>query len=454
MFDARKRIFFVSPNYPNSSSSSNYGISHKGKVYDKGNILKPNPEWASLETKRTSKLLPDFLDLALSEAKTGGLGTHLRAHIQTTTKPSDVEVTLTLMETQMEELIAFCGDDSNGLALHLDTLVRLESGSLSSDEDGEDVHEETDMGGGIGGIERDSSSSSMVAQLFPIPKYDTVVSATLSKGIRLQETIVRLGIREIACAVLDSIDSSAFIAERLSRTYDSLGSKGDHADRVPVRERDAWSPIRLDGKEFFTAAALGRHLATTTPLQGHRFLPQPVRTMVAIQQEMAAWTRGEVAGPVNKPAKFTPSVTSSISFHHQRLIIIADLCRRFCKPQDDGIVDSRSVESLLLFFGLNGYVARRVGRYERSNEHRGYGELRSFSDESQTGVQLTRSSLMRCVFEDGEWRSRKRRSSSSETVVSDPEASPDSPPPSRAALKRAYRAAKAFFAKELHLFDN
>ena len=345
-----------------------------------GNLLLSHPLPFEKPVRKESQLYPLIAGVAEEEQAnpTGGIGRHTRVHLQKCSFAGIIEVALTFEEEDsLAHLVEYASDSENGLELGAKMVSLVDA-----------------VGGRLVGN-----------------------TAALKDGRLLERTIVRLGMRGIDCALLTSVEHSTFLCEKMSRV--AKNKTCDAATCAPVREAKDWCPLALDGREFYTLEGLGRHLSKTVDEEAAELLPDLLRDSVEAQRDMAAWEEGRVMGPVSKPAPIK-TLVKSIGAEANILLLTAYLYKKHADPvRDAAFVEMARVNAVLLYFGLQGWMPRKIGRYERTGMYRMlFAKHRVFSDETKDALKLTEESLARCEIVDGVFVPKKRRTSSSETAAS------------------------------------
>lgn len=345
-----------------SKSPNLKGIVHNKMFYPNGDLLKG--EYIDVDSTYCEPILPEMntKHFGIEYKKVGGLGKHTRIHIQTSNSRCPVSL----------------------LALGVNT-IKLQNTfeQIVYDHKLLEFKDESD------------------------PYYNfeggTAADLILSDRSKLVEIVILFSLNNISIVSLELDEFMTVLADKFTRTYEMFTHNEDHALNKPTREINNWIPITYMNEQHYTCESLTRSIAkhTTIPTILDTHLPPILREGIA-RQELFLNNPTIIK---TYPKKLKGDMIPRLCSEYQTMIIKAFLLKKYSSVPTETM---HKINSLLLFFGMYGYIPHQLGSYVRSDKYRGAGErVRTFSNETKGLENIANASLKRVNMVDGEWVGKK-----------------------------------------------
>ena len=340
----------------NKSSSS--GIVHNNMFYPNGDLLKG--EYIEVDTSSLESILPEMNTkyFGFEQKKVGGLGTHIRLQIQSSNSHEPVS------------LLAI-GLNTPNLQTIFESIVHNNPNLSFKDECN--------------------------------PYYyfddDTAADLVLSDRSLFVKMVMIFSLENISIISFELDEFMSVVADKFTRTYEMFTQNEDHAKNKPAREINNWIPINYLGEQHYTyesfARAIAKNITIPTILDTH--LPPILREGIARQDLFLNNPSTDKPYPKKLKGDTVPRICSE----YQTMLSKSFLLKKYVTLNN---YDNLKVESLLLFFGMYGYIPHQLGSYIRSDKYRGAGKrVRTFSNETKGSENIADSSLKRVNMVDGIW---------------------------------------------------
>lgn len=340
-------------------------ILFKNHMYPNGDLLQ-RKSYNTCASCVTTDILPtlNMNHIVFDDSKKiGGLGSHIRLYLQTSTSPGAISLLV---------LDISCPTKQARLEKYVENTASLS------------LKEECDP-------------------YYPF-NGDMATDLILETPSKLPTIILQLAMLDISCISFDTEDSITVIVDKFTRTYSMFTANADHALNKPTREPQNWQAITYLGTQHYTAESLGRTIAKTNKLPSlyDDHLPEILTRSIHTQAAIISPT-GSPQGQTPTP-KLKGDTIPKMCYEYQKLVIMAYMINKYIPTHKY----SSQIEALFLFFGMHGYIVRQLGAYVRSDKYRGTGKnVRTFSGEDAGSENIDEYSLKRLKMIDGKWRGLK-----------------------------------------------